>query len=130
MSTSCPKCYKAVVVEDVVIRTAHAVRKVQTCGRVLVEPKGRLIAQSIEAQQGVEVMGVLEGNVTSGGPVRIGPKAQWKGDCRAPTLVVELGAQIARGFFVVPYRPPEAPSGPPPGNGEPSPVPPPELDEA
>lgn len=103
MSTSCPKCYKAVVVEDVVIKTAHAVRKVQTCGRVIVEARGRLIASSIEAQMGVEVFGVLEGNVTSGGTVRIGPKASWKGDCKAPALSVELGAQIARGHFLIPF---------------------------
>lgn len=102
MSTSCPKCYKGLVIEDVVIKTAHAVRKVQTCGKVLVEAKGRLIATSVEAAQGVEVQGVLEGNVVSGGPVRIGPGAQWKGDLKAPSLRVELGARIARGYFVIP----------------------------
>jgi cytoskeletal protein CcmA (bactofilin family) len=102
MSTSCPKCYKALIIEDIVIKTAHAVRKVQTCGKVLVEPKGRLIAASIEAAQGIEVLGVLEGNAISGGPVRIGEKAQWKGDLRAPSLRVDLGARIARGYFVIP----------------------------
>jgi len=102
MSTSCPKCYKGLVIEDVVIKTAHAVRKVQTCGKVLVEAKGRLIATSVEAAQGVEVLGVLEGSVTSGGPVRIGPSAQWKGDLKAPSLRVELGARITRGYFVIP----------------------------
>lgn len=102
VSTSCPKCSKPLSVEDVVIKTAHSVRKLQTCGRLQVAAKGLLIAPVIEAQEGVEVLGTLEGNVHSGGPVSIGPKAHWKGDCRAPSLRVELGAQIARGYFVIP----------------------------
>ncbi|MBL9032391.1 MAG: polymer-forming cytoskeletal protein [Phycisphaerae bacterium] len=102
LSTSCPGCSKPLVVEDVVIKTAHSVRKIQTCGRLIVQKKGRVMAGIIEAHAGVEVEGILEGNVVSGGLVRIGPKAQWKGDCRAPRLAVELGACIARGFFSVP----------------------------
>lgn len=101
MSVSCPKCYKPVVIEDVVIKSAHAVRKVQTCGKVVVEAKGRLIAATIEASGGVEVMGILEGNVTTPGRVVIGGKASWKGDCRAASLKVELGAVVSRGYFVI-----------------------------
>jgi cytoskeletal protein CcmA (bactofilin family) len=89
-------------IEDLVIKVAYSVRKIQTCGKLVVQKKGRVIAQSIEAHGGVEVEGVLEGNVVSGGPVRIGPKAQWKGDCAAPSLEVELGGQIQRGFFNIP----------------------------
>jgi cytoskeletal protein CcmA (bactofilin family) len=131
MSTSCPKCYKALIIEDIVIKTAHAVRKVQTCGKVLVEAKGRLIAATIEAAQGVEVLGVLEGNVTSGGPVRIGERAQWKGDLRAPSLRVDLGAKIARGYFVIPddslaaketASPRGAPHSPPSASSTPTPT--------
>src|SRR3954470_6666743 len=102
MSTSCPKCSKALVVEDVTIKVAYSVRKIQTCGRLVVEKKGRVIAHTILAQGGVEVEGVLEGNVMSGGTVKVGAKAQWKGDCAAPSLVVELGARIDRGYFVIP----------------------------
>jgi cytoskeletal protein CcmA (bactofilin family) len=101
MSVSCPKCYKPVVIEDVVIKSAHAVRKVQTCGKVVVEAKGRLIAATIEASGGVEVLGILEGNVTTPGRVVIGGKASWKGDCRAASLKVELGAVVSRGYFVI-----------------------------
>ena len=35
-------------------------------------------------------------------PIRIGSKAQWKGNCSAPSLEVELGARIERGYFVIP----------------------------
>jgi predicted RNA-binding Zn-ribbon protein involved in translation (DUF1610 family) len=102
MSVPCPKCAKALIVEDVVINTAHNVRKIQTCGKVIIEKKGRVVAQSIEAHGGVEVEGVVEAKVLSGGPVRIGAKAQWKGDLAAPSLTAELGCRIERGFFTIP----------------------------
>jgi len=102
MTLSCPKCAKALVLEDVIINTAHNVRKIQTCGRLVVEKKGRVVAQLVEAQGGVEVEGYLESKVVSGGPVVIRAKAQWKGDCSAPSLEVELGGRIERGYFVVP----------------------------
>lgn len=105
MSVSCPKCSKPLVLEDVVIKVAYSVRKIQTCGRVVVQKKGRVIAQMIEAHGGVEVEGILEANVVSGGMVRIGPKAQWKGDCTALALEVELGGRIEKGFFTVPDDP-------------------------
>ncbi|QYU66400.1 acyl carrier protein [Leptolyngbya sp. 15MV] len=56
MSTSCPKCYKAVVVEDVVIRTAHAVRKVQTCPGT-VSP--RTVAGEVEGWDSVSHVGLI-----------------------------------------------------------------------
>jgi cytoskeletal protein CcmA (bactofilin family) len=102
LSTSCPKCAKALVIEDVVIKTAHNVRKIQTCGKVVIEKKGRVVAQLVEAHGGVDVEGYLEAKVVSGGHVRIAAKAHWKGDCSAPSLVVELGGQIEKGYFVIP----------------------------
>ncbi len=102
MSTSCPGCHKPVIVQDVVVTGLKTTGKLQTCGRVVIKTRGRVIAGLIEAQQGVEVWGALNGNVTSGGPVVIGPKARWKGDCRAPTLRVDLGARIENGFFEIP----------------------------
>lgn len=105
MSSSCPKCSKPLNVQDVVVKTAHFVRKIQTCGRIIVEAKGQLNAALIQAQLGVEVIGSIEGNVTCGGVVSIGPKAKWKGDCRSAALAVAAGATITRGFFQVPFDP-------------------------
>ncbi len=102
ISAPCPKCSKPLQIGDVVIKQAHSVRKIQTCGRLIVSPRGRVVAQVVEAMEGVEVSGYLEAAVTSGGPVTIGPKAKWKGDCKAPSLAVELGAVIERGYFVIP----------------------------
>ena len=105
LSITCPKCAKPVVIEDVVITNAHNVRKIQTCGKVIIEKKGRVVAQLIEAHGGVEVEGIIEAKVLSGGPVKIGPKAQWKGDLAAPSLTAELGCRIERGFFTIPDDP-------------------------
>ncbi len=105
MTTVCPKCSKPLTVEDVVIKTAHAVRKIQTCGRLIVQKKGRVIAQTVEALEGVEVEGILEAKVTSGGKVWIGAKGQWRGDCAAPALEVEAGGRIEGGFFEIAARP-------------------------
>jgi len=102
MTIPCPSCHKAVTVDDVVVKTLKAVLKLQTCGRVVVQKKGRVTAQLVEAHRGVEVEGVMEANVLSGGPVLIRAKAQWKGDCRAPSVAIELGSTIQSGYFVVP----------------------------
>ncbi|HYE60372.1 MAG TPA: polymer-forming cytoskeletal protein [Phycisphaerales bacterium] len=101
-STSCPKCSRQLRLEDVVVKTLEAVRKIQTCGKVVVQKKGRIIAQSVEAHLGVHVEGIMEANVVSGGPVTIGSKAQWKGDCAAPSVVIEDGCVITGGYFAFP----------------------------
>lgn len=88
-------------VDDIVINRLESVRRLQTCGRVVVQKTGRVFAQSVEAQAGVQVEGVLEANVVSGGPVRIGPSAVWKGDCSAPRLSIALGGTILAGFFQI-----------------------------
>jgi hypothetical protein len=102
MTTSCPGCNKPLMVEDVVVKGLEAVRKLQTCGRIVVQKKGRVIAQLVEAHLGIEVDGVVEAGAFQGGPVRIGEKGEWKGDCRAPVLHLEAGGRIHGGFFTIP----------------------------
>jgi len=46
--------------------------------------------------------GLSSAQVVSGGPVVIGPKARWAGDCCAPSLEIRLGARIEGGRFTVP----------------------------
>jgi hypothetical protein len=104
MTTSCPSCSKPLLVEDVVVKSVQSVRKIQTCGRIVIHKKGRVIAQFVEAHQGVEVEGIMEANVLSGGPVRIHAQAHWKGDCNAPTITIEDGCRIAGGQFTIPDR--------------------------
>ncbi len=102
MTSSCPKCNKALLIQDVVVKGIEACRKLQTCGRIVIEKKGRVMAQLVEAHAGIEVEGVCETKTYSGGAVRLGPKAEWKGDCRAPKIDIEPGAKILGGYFVIP----------------------------
>lgn len=99
-STACPGCGRAVIVGDVVVRQLKPVTTVRTCGRVIVQRRGRVIARRVEAHLGLDVLGVLDADVVSGGPVHIGPRAQWKGDCRAPTVVISPGARVSGRFSV------------------------------
>lgn len=101
MTVSCPACSKSIRVEDVIVTGAQGVTKLQTCGKIVIEKNGRVIAQLVEAQQGIEVHGVMEAKVLSGAKVFIGAKAQWKGDLRAPTVEIEAGARITRGYFEI-----------------------------
>lgn len=102
MTTSCPGCHKALLVQDVVVKGIEACRKLQTCGRIIIEKKGRVMAQLVEAHQGIDVQGVIETKNYAGGPVVIGARGEWKGDCRAPALSIEPGGRIAGGYFVIP----------------------------
>lgn len=106
MTVSCPKCSKKLLVEDVTISNTHSVTRLQTCGRIVVKPKGRIIADLIEAHQGIEALGIVEAKVVRGGTIVIGPKAKWQGDCHTPSLTVKLGAVINSGHFVVPDESP------------------------
>lgn len=105
MSVPCPKCHKNVVVEDVVVKNYKPVSAIQTCGRLIIRKGGRVAAKTVEAHQGVEVLGALQAQVLSGGPVVVGPKAEWRGDLRAPSLEVKSGARFLGGYFVIPDDP-------------------------
>jgi predicted RNA-binding Zn-ribbon protein involved in translation (DUF1610 family) len=102
MSLPCPRCHKVVIVEDIIVRNYRPVKRLHTCGRVVVRKGGRVAAELVEAHQGIEVNGTLHAHVVSGGPVIIGATAEWKGDCRAPSVQVRAGARVRGGFFQVP----------------------------
>ncbi len=101
MTVGCPKCGKQLLVDDIVVKTTQQVRKLQTCGRIIVQPKGRVVADLVEAHEGIECRGLVRTKGYLGGPVLIGAKATWRGDCAAPTLSVEAGAKIEDGLFAV-----------------------------
>lgn len=99
LSLSCPCCCKRIVIQDLIVSGTYAGTKVQTCGRVVVERKGDLSAASVQASSGIFVDGSLKANVRSLGPVVIGAKARWKGDCEAPKIEIEPGASVEGGAF-------------------------------
>ena len=106
LSLSCPCCCKRIVIQDLVVSGIYAGTKVQTCGRVVVERKGELSAAYVQASGGVFVDGSIKANVRSLGPVVIGAKARWRGDCEAPKIEIEPGAVVEGGAFRI--RPVEA----------------------
>lgn len=97
-TASCPVCFKGLVLDDLRVREGHASGRLSTCGRVVVERKGRAVTRAVEAAQGIEVHGTLEARVISGGPVQINSGGQLKGECHATSLVVEPGAVMDRVF--------------------------------
>ncbi len=98
---SCPKCAKSLRVEDVTIKTTEGWQNFQTCGRVVILAKGKLVAQTVEAQGGIEVRGGLDAKAYRGGPVVLKKSAVWRGDCAAPALSIEEGARIQNGLFTI-----------------------------
>lgn len=101
ITLTCPTCHKRVHVNDIVVAHSLHARTLQTCGRLVVEKKGRVFAGSVLAAQGVEVWGSLEGNVSTAGKVTIGPRGRWRGDLVARLLIVHSGAVIEGGHFAV-----------------------------
>src|SRR5690606_167050 len=103
-STVCPACSRTLVVEDIVVKAYKGVRNVETCGRLIVTRKGRVVAQQrIVAHGGIELEGKLEcQEALVTGAVVMGEKAEWRGDLTALSLSVADGAIIRRGFFRVP----------------------------
>jgi cytoskeletal protein CcmA (bactofilin family)/DNA-directed RNA polymerase subunit RPC12/RpoP len=99
-STSCPQCHKRVVIEDVVVTTLKSVTRIQTCGHIVIQPAGRVIAKLVQGQKGVDVQGTVEAKVVSAGFVSIGPKAKWRGDCQARGVSIKSGAKVF-GLFAV-----------------------------
>lgn len=106
-STACPKCHKPLHVSDIVVDKLWGPgRELRTCGRVQIHKKARIIAEFIEAHDGIDCQGVLEcKRVLSGDTVTIGKGAQWKGNLTAPKLHIEQGARIMGGVFAVPDDP-------------------------
>lgn len=93
-SASCPVCYKGLVLDDLRVKGTGTPGKLTTCGRIVIERKGRAVARHVEAGTGVEVQGELRANVSSGGTVVLAEGARFAGEVCAPSLVVEPGAVI------------------------------------
>lgn len=108
MSTTCPKCNKAIKVEDVTVKTYLPVNDLQTCGKVVIAKKGRVVARRITSGEGIVCEGAMEGAVETDGDVTLGPKASWKGDhLFSRSLTIEDGATIL-GVVTVPWTRPTA----------------------
>ena len=93
LTVTCKYCNKSLKVEDLLFKKYEARRAIETLGVVTVEKKGIVNADRILCG-GLIVRGKLRGDVTSRGPVLVGPEAEIKGDVTAPTLAVGAGAVL------------------------------------
>lgn len=117
-STSCPQCNKALIVADIEVKPGkiHGPSKeVRTCGRIVVHKRARLMSETVEAHGGIDCQGTLDAkHVLTGRPVRLGPKARYRGDLEAPALIIEKGARVDPSMLRVPTDPLELADLPPP----------------
>lgn len=107
MSMPCSVCNKTVLIEDVVVKSYQGVHSIETCGKLIVKKKGKVVAQSrVVAHGGIDLEGSIHcPHALVSGLVRMGPKSEWRGDLRATALSVAEGAKILRGSFVIPDDP-------------------------
>jgi hypothetical protein len=93
MTITCKHCNKSLKIEDLAFKAYEARRAIETCGVVTVEKKGNVVSDRVVCG-GLIVRGKLRGNITSRGPVLVGPEAEIRGDVTAPTLAVGAGAVL------------------------------------
>ncbi len=92
MSVFCPHCKKRLILEDFKIGSYYAVRDFSTCGDIMVERKGHVVAPIKVGN--LTIKGKVQGRVTARGKVTIRKTGWFKGNMQAPCLRVESGAVI------------------------------------
>jgi Polymer-forming cytoskeletal len=98
---TCSGCYRRVNVQDVRLTREVNTEAIQTAGRIWIGPRARVIAGVIEGGAGVDIEGIVQGEVRSGHRVTIGPAAWFRGRCSTPVLHVSPGAAVeGAGFHV------------------------------
>lgn len=119
MSVFCPHCRKRLIIQDFKIKTYHSASEFSTCGSLVVERKGHVVAPIIVGA--LTVKGKVQGRVTSRGLVLIGKTGWLKGELHAPQLRVEPGGVII-GFVRIGSLeacPPSKKTGPSPQTAQP-----------
>ena len=95
MSTTCPGCNRPIKVEDVIVKSYLPVNDLQTCGKIKIARRGRVVAKRIQSGDGIECLGTLEGAVETDGDMTLGPKAAWKGaSLQSRRLLMADGATL------------------------------------
>jgi DNA-directed RNA polymerase subunit RPC12/RpoP len=110
MSIFCPHCHKRVVCEDYCIRSYHAVRLFATCGDIVVEKKGHVVAPVLA--NSLVVRGLVKGNVRVQSVVEIDQSGTIQGNVESPRLILHDGGKLIGECRIVPIRtkPQEEPS--------------------
>lgn len=107
MSIFCPHCKKRLILEDYKITGYYAVREFFTCGKVVVEKKGHVVAP-VKATT-LTVKGKVQGSVVARGQVKLTKTGSLTGDIEALSLKVENGAELDA-FLRIGASPPDTTS--------------------
>lgn len=106
MSVPCPKCNKALKVEDITVKSYLPVNDLQTCGRITIAKNGRVVAKVIRSGDGIDCEGTLEGALETDGPIILGDKASWKGkSLMCKSIAIAEGAKLV-GYMKIPWQRP------------------------
>lgn len=105
MSVFCPHCKKRLILEDYKITSYYAVREFFTCGKVVVEKKGHVVAP-VKASA-LTVKGKMQGSVVTCGEVKLTKTGSLTGDIEASSLNIEDGAELD-GFLRIGVASPSA----------------------
>lgn len=92
MSIFCKHCRKRLVLEDYKIKSYYAVREFFTCGDVVVEKKGQVVAPIRAAT--LMVKGNVQGPAITEGLVRITKTGVFQGEITASSLRIDAGAFV------------------------------------
>ncbi len=93
-SFGCPKCHRGISLDDITVQDSGWSGMLNTCGRIFIRPRVRTITRNVHAGDGIEVLGVLEANVRSGGPVVVGAHGRLKGSVQATSLWIDPGGTL------------------------------------
>ena len=92
MSVFCPHCHQRLILEDFKIKTYYAVRDFSTCGDIVVEKKGHVVAP-IKAGN-LTIKGKVNGDVVAQGKVTIAKTGSLTGGLEARCIQIESGATV------------------------------------
>lgn len=100
---TCPRCYKRVRVESLVVDRPQMHARLETCGVITVKKRGILSADLVRAGAGivVEPGGRVQVARLESYRVILHDKAVWQGDCEAASLHMEPGAVVLSGRFTI-----------------------------
>lgn len=99
MTVTCKFCHKSLRIEDISIKQYEARRTIDTCGVVVVEKKGNVVADKIHCGAMI-VRGKVKAAVNCRGTVLVGAEAEIRGDVSATALAVGSGA-ILNGYYKI-----------------------------
>ena len=105
MSVDCRRCHRRVTIEDITIKSYHAVTRLATAGKVEVSKRGQVVAQV--RVNDLVVDGTVKGDVQVLGRVRVSKHGKVFGNVECRALAVQPGAQLLGHVHVDPEFAPE-----------------------